>query len=144
MAFTACEPWSARKVLEAWGLRQAGSLKTPYRPAMGGAPTTDDEWQALLYVEALPGIDRARSVLAHVYAHGLPVESFRVRFPGETLAASLLRRGWGMYLGKPNAAKCVHDEFLKSLERTLAESPFMPVRVEVLDAFDIAREVNAR
>lgn len=105
-------------------------MKTPWKVSGGGAAGLDDEWQAKSYMEAVPGFDLARPVLAWVYAEGRDVGEFPLRRPGETFEVALRRLGWEDYLmlGPGRAALEVLRDFEVELHEALAERPFAPVR----------------
>jgi hypothetical protein len=122
--------WNETTLLEAWGLRQTGGLRSPLKVSTGGGSGSDDEAQAMRWVEAVPGFESARPVLAHVYVKGLPVESYIVRGPGEPLLRALLRHGWGELLGTPErkVARTVLVWFMRCVAVQLRAVPFEPVR----------------
>lgn len=120
---------TARQALEVWGLRVCGgSLKSPTKKATGGNASVDDEMSLARYVEATPGFERARPALVHVYAEGQPVESFRLRHPGETTTRALIRLGWmGYLIHPPSCIACeVLREFEAALEAKIADCPWWP------------------
>src|SRR5258708_4605237 len=86
--------WSPEWLLEAWGLRTFGALTTPWKLATGGKAVSDDESQAVWYVEHTDGFDRARDVLVWKYKRCGALVDFPIREPGETLVRALLRRCW--------------------------------------------------
>jgi hypothetical protein len=139
------EYWSAERILTAWGLRQLGPMRTPYKVSTGGDASTDDEWQAMRFVERLEHFERAKPVLAHVYANGAPPETFRLREPGETKLKALLRFGWGFLIGRDekDIPRLIEEGFRYSLREELKHRPFVPVRLEELDVMDIACEMAA-
>lgn len=119
---------TVRQMLERWGLRVCGgTLKSPLKISTGGEPAADDDLRLVDYVESIPGFDRARPVLQHRFVNGLPLQTFRLRHPGETRPLALIRLGWFGLIGLPDAR--IPDQILKEFEEALAErmriSPFI-------------------
>lgn len=142
------QPWSAARMLEAWGLRTSGgSLRNPLKLSTGGSGGCDEEWQAMRYVEAVKGYERSLPVLRWVYVQGQPIETFRLRGPGEPLMRALVRNEWASYIDFPagNIPDAVLSDFIDNLEKALARRPFTPIHEpEEEDAEMIASTAGKR
>ncbi len=120
---------SAEAMLHLWGLRIAGGTLRPVgiRPGSGDEVGIDEVLVIVRYVESTEGFDHAREALLWVYSRGRSPEEFPLVGPGQTLGSALLRRGWGMYLGKPRrrVAELVVDAFVRQLELRLLRDPLV-------------------
>gem|GEM_PF-1808752 len=120
------------EVLERVGLRlTGGSLKSPCRVSTGGNVGLDDDLALLAYVEGTEGYQRARPALVHVYCDGQSVGNFRLRRPGETRHAALIRLGWFCYIDRRpgQEAGAALEEFERTLADRLVNDPFLPPNV---------------
>ncbi len=117
---------SAEQMLEIWGLRSCGSsLKNPLKPSTWGGRGSDDELVIVDYVESVPGFGLAKEALVWVFRYGNDPTAFPLVRPGETCATSLIRRQWGMHLGRARQAVCgaVVREFMGLLEERIKQGP---------------------
>jgi hypothetical protein len=123
----------ADQLLELWGLRiSGGTLRSVgLRPRSGEEPGVDEVMVVVRYVESTTGFERAKDALVWVYCRGREASEFPVVGPGQTLGAALLRRGWGMHLGKPRreVAPAVVEEFRRELEKRLVAQPMVTIPV---------------
>ncbi len=126
------EPWSAARMLEAWGLRTCGGfLKNPLAQSTGGAGACDENWQAKTYVEGVKDFALVRPVLVWVCTEGRDPASFPVKLPGESLDQALRRLGWLDYLmiAPSRIALEVYRDFEVELIEALQVRPFVPMHV---------------
>jgi hypothetical protein len=120
------EGWSAKRVLEAYGLRITGkSLTVPCREPEGGRKVLDEEEQAVRCVQSIEGYTYAEPILKWVHSEGHSPSDFRPN-KGEELACRLL---WGVGASfdlKRSAAEH-YRAFYRALEISLRERPFIPI-----------------
>ena len=143
------ETWTVDAILEAWGLRQTGSIKNPLKVSTQGKSGADFEAQAAVYVETTPGFWRARPVLRWVYFEGKDVRMFRPRLPGESLIKAVHRLGWSDLWGGVNEhamGEIILGEFRVALQTRIDSqggwNPIPPVPER--DSKDVADEMNAK
>jgi len=128
------EGWSAKRVLEAYGLRISGrALMKPFQKESGGCKVLDEETQAVICVQSIEGYTLAEPILKWVHSEGHSPSDFRPNM-GEELACRLL---WGVgptFDLKRSAAEH-YRAFYRALEISLRERPFIPILFdEVEDA----------
>lgn len=120
-------------ILEAWGMRTSGrSLGDPLKlmnksARSGDMQGMDDEAQAVYYLERTPGFAKAKPVIRHVHILALPIESFRINAPGESVLDAINRLGWEGASAK-GAAESVYQEFCNELADRARTDPFIPFR----------------
>lgn len=127
---------SAVDALRIWGLRTGGKLVSPL-PKVPGSQFTpkgeesemDDELSLSLYVQEIRGFERSRSILAHVYANGKTIGTYRFREPGETFRQALDRHQFFRMGGHEDdflIVTSIHDEFVYQLSESLMKKPWYP------------------
>ena len=91
------EPWSERRVLDAWRAVVIGTsrdYRLDYPTVARDAESGDDEFEAYEYVAGLPGYYPAEPVLTWRIVDARPLKEFRVIQAGETLDEALYRLKW--------------------------------------------------
>ena len=128
MAKNQCRQLGPCELLEMWGFALGGPQhKLIRKERSGGDSNGPDRYEtAKIYVESVPGFAKHRGLLIHVHVDGLPVNSYRWRFPGQTLLTALLSHGWGEYLGYPIflTSERAYDDFFLALCIKCKEEPF--------------------
>ena len=138
------QDWTPETMLQIWGARSRGPLRSPLKVSTGGDASTDDESQVSFYVEKTPDFESSKPVLTWVYCQHREIRLFNLAialndpkyltagsvFPSEIL----MRMGWGYGINKPKAvvAQMVLNRFLDNLSDRLRAEPFHIVR-EVQD-----------
>lgn len=125
------QPWTAGRLLDTWGLRVCGSsFRDPVVRSQGDLAGSDDELQAVYYVESTAGFDLARPVLRWKHVEFRRLVDFPLRHPGETLLRALLRYGWaGCIADRPIETPIkVYNAFFDALSERCRTSPFVPYR----------------
>lgn len=120
------EGWTAKRVLEAYGLRRLGrSLSVPTRETQGCHKVMDEETQAGLRLASVPGFWQAKPAIDWVHSEGMPIEKFN---PNRRDVFNI-RVLWGVGedFNLRIAAKGHYDRFYDELVRSLRENPFVPV-----------------
>ena len=134
------QDWTPETMLQVWGARSRGPLRSPLKISTGGDASTDDESQVSFYVEKTPDFETSKPVLTWVYCQHRDVRIFSLAsvlndpryisigpmFPAEVL----MRMGWGFGLGrsKGTVAQMVLNRFLDNLADRLRAEPFQVIR----------------
>lgn len=128
--------WTPDQLLEAWGLRIDGASmgndckKFNRSLCAGDRAGMDDELQAVLYIESVPGFGIAKPILKHVHVDFKPARSFKFRKPGDTATRLAILHRFGLvrliHLPDPVIAETVYLEFLDALIEQTKTRPFVP------------------
>jgi hypothetical protein len=128
------EGWTAKRVLEAYGLRRlSGPLRVPGKRGAGGSVVMDEATQAMFRVSEVTGFEIAKPAIDWVHSEGRELAEFKVNRSADFKVRVL----WGVGEGFPLrlAAKGHYDRFLEDLTASLEEKPFVP---EMFDQDDEA------
>ena len=127
-------------MLQVWGARSRGPLRSPLKISTGGDASTDDESQVVFYVERTPDFELSKPVLQWVYCWHRDARVFnlasvlndpRYLSVGAVFPASILMQmGWGFGIGrsKGTVAQMVLSRFVDNLADRLRSEPFQIIR----------------
>jgi len=120
------EGWSAKRVLEAYGLRITGKgLDKPLRGGGSDTAILDEELQAVRCVQSIQGYTLAEPVLFWVHSMGFHVSDFCPNMELELVCRKLW--GVGPTFDLRISAAGHYRAFYLALETSLRARPFVPV-----------------